>query len=341
MAVTMKQIADAAGVSRGTVDRVLHSRGHVKPELEERICRLAKEMGYQPNMLGRALVMSSRSPKIGVICQFSETPFMNLVLAGIEQAQTELRARGTEVLLETIDSYDVGRVLAAVDRMIEAGIAGLALTPGNAPEIIGRIQELTAAGIPVITFNTDAPASSRMCYVGLDNVRAGEACAGLMSTCLRSGGLLLPITGYDDHQAHSQRMSSFLSTARREFPGLQLLPCERCFDIDSIAEKAVLKALKSYPELKGIYISGNGQAGVCRALRTAGKTRDICVICYDLTEANINELRRGGIDFLIDQDAHAQGYLPATMLYDYLIMGTEPASEFCHTEIKIKTKYNL
>ncbi len=341
MSVTIKQIADAAGVSRGTVDRVLHSRGHVKPELEERICRLAKEMGYQPNKLGRALVMSSRSPKIGVVCQFSETPFMNLVLTGIEQARGELRAMGTELLLETIDSYDVGRVLEAIDRMMEAGVSGLALTPGDAPEILGKIQEVTAAGVPVVTFNTDSPSSARMCYVGLDNARAGDACAGLMSTCLRSGGLVLPITGYDDHQAHSQRMTSFLNTARREFPGLQLLPCERCFDVDNIAEKAVLKALKNYPELKGIYISGNGQAGVCRALRSAGKTRDICVICYDLTEANINELKKGGIDFLIDQDAHAQGYLPATLLYDYLVMGTEPVSEFCHTEIKIKTKYNL
>lgn len=341
MSVTIKQIADAAGVSRGTVDRVLHSRGHVKPELEERICRIAKEMGYQPNMLGRALVMSSRSPKIGVICQFSETPFMNLVLTGIEQAQTELRARGTEVLLETIDSYDMGRVLKAVDGMMEAGVSGLALTPGDAPEIIDKIRELTEARIPVITFNTDVPDSTRMCYVGLDNARAGEACAGLMDTCLRSGGLLLPITGYDDNQAHFQRMTSFLSTARREFPGLQLLPCERCFDMDNIAEKAVLKVLESYPDLKGIYISGNGQAGVCRALRTAGKTRDICVICYDLTEANVNELKRGGIDFLIDQDAHSQGYLPATILYNYLVMGTEPNSEFCHTEIRIKTKYNL
>lgn len=341
MPATIKQIADAAGVSRGTVDRVLHSRGHVKPELEERICRLAKEMGYQPNKLGRGLVMRSRSSKIGVVCQFSETPFMNLVLAGVEQARAELQSMGTELLLETINSYDVGRVLKAVDRLTEAGVSGLALAPGNAPEILDKIRALTEAGIPVITFNTDCPGSTRMCYVGLDNARGGETCAGLMATCLRSEGLILPITGYDDHQAHSQRMASFLSTVQRDFPGLRLLPCERCFDVDNIAEKAVLKALESHPDLKGIYISGNGQAGVCRALRATGKTRDICVICYDQTEANINELKRGGIDFLIDQDAHTQGYRPAMLLYDYLVMGTVPASEFCYTEVKIKTKYNL
>ena len=51
MATTLKQIAEAAGVSRGTVDRVLHGRGNVSPENEEKISFLLNEMGYQPNRL--------------------------------------------------------------------------------------------------------------------------------------------------------------------------------------------------------------------------------------------------------------------------------------------------
>lgn len=341
MAVTMKQIANAAGVSRGTVDRVLHNRGHVKPELEERIFRLAQEMGYRPNRLGRALVMSSRSFKIGVICQFSETPFMKQLVAGIKEVREELQSMGTEVLITTIDSYDVKRVLETIDHMLQEGVSGLALTPGDAPEISDKIKEVVATRIPVVAFNTDISCSSRICYVGLDNTRAGETCAGLMASSLRAGGLILPITGYDDHQAHSQRMTAFLNTIHQEFPDLQLLPCERCFDVDAIAEKIVLRALENHPQIKGIYLSGNGQAGVCRALRTAGKTRDVCVICYDLTELNIQELKKGGIDFLIDQDAHQQGYLPSMLLHDYLVLGTEPAKEYYYTDIKIKTKYNL
>lgn len=340
----MKQIADVAGVSRGTVDRVLHNRGHVKPELEKRIFRLAQEMGYRPNQLGRALVMSKRSFKIGVICQFSETPFMSMLVAGTREARDELQSMGTEVLIETIDSYDVKRVLETIDHMLNEGVSGLALTPGDTPEISARIKEVKATGIPVITFNTDTTDmsySSRMCYVELDNTRAGETCAGLMASSLRAGGLILPITGYNDNRAHSQRISGFLNTIHQEFPELQLLPCERCFDVDAIAEKIVLRALENHTNLKGIYLSGNGQAGVCRALRTTGKTRDVCVICYDLTESNIQELKKGSIDFLIDQDAHQQGYLPSMLLRDYLVLGTEPAKEYYYTDIKIKTKYNL
>ena len=67
MAVTLQQIAEAAGVSRGTVDRALNNRGRIRPEVEEKIKKIAQEMGYQPSRAGRALAMAKRKIRIGVI----------------------------------------------------------------------------------------------------------------------------------------------------------------------------------------------------------------------------------------------------------------------------------
>ena len=53
MPVTLKQIAELAGVSRGTVDRALYNRGRVNPEVAARIRAIADELGYQPNRAGR------------------------------------------------------------------------------------------------------------------------------------------------------------------------------------------------------------------------------------------------------------------------------------------------
>ena len=55
MGVTLQQIAEAAGVSRGTVDRALNDRGRIKPEVAEKIKKIAEEMGYRPNRAGRAV----------------------------------------------------------------------------------------------------------------------------------------------------------------------------------------------------------------------------------------------------------------------------------------------
>ena len=74
MAVTQEQIAKLAGVSRGTVDRVLNHRGHVNPEVAERIQQISREMGYQPNRAGIQLVrINDRS--IGLRDSIGETSF--------------------------------------------------------------------------------------------------------------------------------------------------------------------------------------------------------------------------------------------------------------------------
>ena len=63
MAVTLQQIADMAGVSRGTVDRALNNRGRIRPEVEQKIKKIAKELGYQPSRAGRALAMAKKNLK--------------------------------------------------------------------------------------------------------------------------------------------------------------------------------------------------------------------------------------------------------------------------------------
>ena len=88
MAVTIQQIADLAGVSRGTVDRALNNRGRIRPEVAEKIKEIAKELGYQPNMAAKALSTANHALQIGVIIQYAETPFMKAVLEGTESART-------------------------------------------------------------------------------------------------------------------------------------------------------------------------------------------------------------------------------------------------------------
>ena len=109
MAVTIKQISELCGVSRGTVDRVLNNRGKVKPETEKKIRRMAEQLGYTPNMAGKALAARKREFVIGVALVSEGNAFFDEVLLGIQKAEAELKDYGVRVLVRTTKGYDVSR----------------------------------------------------------------------------------------------------------------------------------------------------------------------------------------------------------------------------------------
>ena len=150
MAVTAQQIADLAGVSRGTVDRALHNRGRVNPEVKEKIQKIALELGYKPNLIGQALVRSKQDFKLGVILQSTETPTMQVVRAGVQRAAEELAASGVELVLRDFQGLDTELMLEYIEELVSAGVQGIALSPDTAPEVRQCIDELHAQGIPVI-----------------------------------------------------------------------------------------------------------------------------------------------------------------------------------------------
>ena len=341
MAVTAQKIAELAGVSRGMVDRALHNRGRVNPEVAARIQKIALDLGYKPNLVGQALVRSKQGTRIGVILQSTETPTMQIVQAGIQRAVDELRASGGEVLFRGLKGLDNELVLESIEDLVSQGVQGLALSPNNTPEMRQCINALYEQGIPVVTLNSDVRGSRRLCFVGQDSYRAGQTAAGLARQLLPKGSKLFPLTGHLNNTAHNSRLNGFLDTLQQEAPGwLQLLPFQPCFDRDDYAYEITQHVLRENPDLAGIYIAANGQAGACQAVEDEGRKGQIKLIAYDLNEPNMRLLQSDSLHFVLDQEAFEQGYRPPYLLYEYLTYKKRPVRELLYTDIAIRTKYN-
>lgn len=341
MAVTLKQIAELAGVSRGTVDRALYNRGRVKPEVAERIKKIANDLGYQPNRAGKALAMTNRPIKIGVVVQSTETPFMHQLRDGIDDAAKDVAAFGAEVITLSGIGLDVTEQLKMIDQLVAEGINGLAITPADNPLMRDRINNLVDSGIPVVTFNADIDDTKRMCFVGQNSELAGRTCAGLLNAITPERGLVLPISGYQYNHSHALRIKGFCSEIKQSFPKLKTLPAVYCQDDEVLTQKLTEKTLQEHPDLTAVYIAAGGQAGVCRALEHTGYADSVRVICFDLIPNNIRNLLDSRIDFLIGQDAHTQGFMPIMILFDYLFSDKSPENKYYYTDISIKNKYNV
>lgn len=341
MAVTLRQIAELAGVSRGTVDRVINNRGHVNEAVEARIRQIAEELGYQPNQVGRALAKSKLDLKIGVLVQSVETPTMQTIAQGAEQAAQELRAQGVEVIVKRLESLGERRELDAIDELVAAGIKGLAIAPSDEPQVCAHLNRIIDRGIPVVTINGDAPTSRRLCFVGMDNSRGGQTAAGLVREMLPDGGKVLPLSAHPNNHGHRLRYSGFADELAAIAPDIQLLSLQYCFNRDDYAYELTLRALAEHPDLRVIYVTAHGQHGVCRAIEQAGRFGQVRVIAYDMTPQNRVDLAENRIAFILDQNAAVQGRAPLEILRDYLLFESRPPHENMFTEIRILTKYNL
>lgn len=340
MAVTLAEIAALAGVSRGTVDRALNDRGRVDPKVAARVRRIAAERGYRPNRAGRMLARAKNPIRIGVIVQSVETMFMHTVFEEIERASAHFTTTGAEVLVRPLEGVDAQQQLDVIDELLEAGVQGIALSPAEDERVRARIQELSER-MPVVTFNSDLPDSGRLCYVGVDNFACGRMSAGLMDLLLAGHGEVLLVAGQENNWSHQQRVDGFQAEAAANFPGLNLLPPQICGDDQQLAHDIVCRAVQEHPSLRGVYVSVNGQLGACDALRELGLQGKVHLICHDLIPANTENVRRGLIDFLIDQDAALQGARPIELLMDYLLAGEKPETDRILACIDIRNRYNV
>lgn len=340
MAGTIQQIADIAGVSRGTVDRVLNKRGRVKPEVAERIQKIAEEIGYVHKKKG--IIDKKKHIKIGVIIQLSKSSFISEIQRGIEAAKKVLSTTGIELIIKEIETVNEYEQKKCIDELVNCGVSGIALMPVESDIIRNTINDLVEnKNIPVVTFNSDIIGTKRSCFVGLDNRKSGKTAAGLMAMLTGGTGKVLIITGVFSNNVNNQRVDGFVEVIKESFNNIELIGVQCSFDDDLEVEKIVLNAIENFDDLKGIFVVSSGQVGVKTAFKKLKIKERPYVIIYDSTIKNENLLKDNFVDFLIDQELYFQGYKPPFILTDILIENKIPKEEYIYTHINIKTKYSI
>lgn len=340
MAVTIQQIADRAGVSRGTVDRALNNRGRINKEVAERIREIASDMGYVPR--ARKKTEKINKHKIGIVTQLAKASFMIEINRGILQAKRELENWGIELLIRESVSVNEKEQLAAIDELVEEGIEGLAIMPVDCNPIRDKLNWLTEErGIPVVTFNSDIVGTRRVCFVGMDNRKSGRTAAGLLEMLTGRKGKILIITGFFGNQVNNIRVEGFVEEIKKSYPEISIAGVHGSFDETEEVKKIIETAMMNISGINGILVVSGGQAGVGMAFETLKLEKRPYVVIYDQTPKNEKALRDDTVDFLIDQNGYVQGYRPPFILADILSKGQMPEMEYLFTDINIKTKYNI
>lgn len=334
---TIKEIAELAGVSRGTVDRVLNHRGFVKPETEKKVLEIAELLNYEPNKAGMALAAQKKKFVIGVLLFGEENPFFDAVIEGLQQKLEELSIYGCTMLLRRIP-FDLQAQLDTIDALRAEGIHGLILSPYNAAEVQLKIDELWDAGIPCVTVNTDIPNSKRIAYVGSDYHKCGRVVANLLQL-VGSGGIRLGIvTGSHNILCHEERILGFSDYVRENKLPVEIVDIRENGDDDYQSYDVVSAMLTEHPDIDALYFTAAGVFGGCRAIQNDSLQKQPVVITFDAVPSTIEMLKAGVVTATICQHPEEQGARSLALLVDYLLTGKLPEQPLLHMDLEIKIK---
>ena len=339
MPVTVKQIAELAGVSRGTVDRALNGRGNVRPEVEKRILKIAEEMGYTPNRAGKALAYQRKNLSFGIAANIEGNEFFADLLRGAKVATDEYSDFGLTLKIAGGRRYDAAQQLRQLSALQAAGVSGIAVCPLNLPEIEEKINSLVAAGIKVITVNSDIENTGRLCYVGCNYYQSGVTAGGMLRLMRPQEVKAGIVTGSIRMLGHNHRMKGF-SDMVKTLPDSAVVDVCESLDEQEIAYEETLKMLKSHPEINTLYFAAAGAVGGVRAAVDLGLS-DLTVISCDDTREIRKMVRLGLIQATVCQQPYQQGYRAVQILFDAVVNNILPAQEFCYMDNIIRIRENL
>lgn len=337
---TIKEIAEWAGVSRGTVDRVLNGRGNVREDVAQRVQEAARQLNYSPNKAAKNLAVHKKNLKFGFLLLDSagKNPFIAQMLEGAAQACEELAEFGVSVMIRTTQIGCAQAQLRAVDELVSDGICGLVIMPENDDAVRERLLRLKEDGIAVVTVNTDLENCGRVAYVGSDYTAAGRTAAGLMAMATGGRAKIGIVSGSESIECHAKRIEGFRARVREAYGSLQIVQTVFNRDDDEESYTQTKQMLRQDPQIDALYLTAGGVHGACRAAIESG--RQLRIICFDTVPTTRQMLQQGVIAAAIDQQPCVQSAQALQTLFACLAYDQQP-QEYQYMKNEIRIAENL
>lgn len=340
---TIKDIAEAVGVSIGTVDRIIHKRGRYSEKTAEKVRLVMEEMKYTPNIHARGLKKTKHFNFAAVIPHAEQdSGYWELVIRGISHAATELSSFGSHIEILTFDRYSAQSCLDVMEQASSLGPDGLLIAPVRPEEVKHCLLENS---IPYLFIDSDIPElTDKISYIGQDSYQSGILSAKLMNLLLagnrNSSVMLIEPPGSNSHL--KKRIKGFRDYMAEFSPQCQLLDVKEEVD-DELSFHRYLDAFERESQImpQGVFVANSSVYYAASWLEQKGASfSKIPLIGYDLIPGREEYIENGMIDFILTQQPEDQGSRGVLHLYDRLVLNKDVQKEMI-VPLNIITKENL
>lgn len=343
--VRIKDIAVKAGVSTGTVDRVLHGRGRVSEKVRKKILKIIEDMNYEPNLIARSLASNKTYNLAALIPDDKIDSYWEAPKLGIEKAEKELRQFGIIVHQFTFNPDHAESFIEKATELTDCNPDGIFLSPIFYRETLPFFEKWKALNIPFVLFNTQITDYDPLSYIGQDSYQSGILAAKLIYYG-QSDPCAILIAHIDEDPANAAHLlkkeQGFCSYFKDKDVEHHYHIIKTVLNRSNASSfiKQLDEIIKNNSNLKCIFVTTSKAYEIANYLEQK-HIKHIKIIGYDLLKRNLHYLNKDAISFLINQNPEGQGFWGITLLTDFLVFKKEvPILKYLSLDIVTKENLN-
>ena len=243
-------------------------------------------------------------------------PVFNFGKAGAVKAAEEIGKKegcDIEIVWQAPGEPNPAQQASMVESFADQKLSGIALSVDQETTLTRAIDYAANKGVPVVTFDSDAPKSKRKAFYGTEDVECGERLARHLGKIIRKGKVIIQ-TGTDAPNL-ANRVKGAKDCFAKEFPEIQVIQVLRCEDKQPLAVKQIADAVSAYPDLAGFVLVGGWAVFGDKGLDAIDPARVKVVSCDALPKA-WQYLEDGKCAMLLAQDLWGWGEQSVRLLKD-------------------------
>jgi LacI family transcriptional regulator len=342
--IRIKDIAERAGVSVGTVDRVLHNRPNVSKKALDKVNKALQEMDYKPNMYASALAYNKSYTFYCLLPKHESEAYWEEIEEGAVDSCDHRRDFGISVQFIYYNRFDVKTFEKATADCMKQKPSGVIIVPSTLEVTRKFTDQLHAQQIPFILLDSYMPDLRPLSFYGQDSFQSGYFAARmLMLIASKEKEIMLMKQMRNGNVASKQqenRETGFRHYMRDHFPDVTITTLDLPLDEQRENYDDILETFFStHPQVHHC-ITFNSKAHLVGEFLSRSNRRDIQIMGYDMVPKNEVCVKDGSISFLIAQHAYRQGYSCIESLFEAIVL-KKKVNPVNYMPIEILTKENV